>query len=462
MNGLDLVKKALQLWRENRGNESTYLQCQRFDGFYVQSAWAGNWDAQAYPSAQAAANAAGSRIYTTDYNNPEITAGEKVYWSWPPYGHVGTVVGRDSGGLLVSHTANGGDTVLSLSNNVKISHAHTVPLALIGISSRDGQNAHITGVDMWLPDAPSGEPANVAGGQRTAGAAGVKRRAQPTTQSESLDNPLGAGDVGNFNGWINGESVDGNSVWFRGISGNWFWSGGFVEGANTAGLENLNSSAPVTPPVTPKPQPTLDQAYKSYKVDSPLATWVGSPNYNYRDPRPAGQAPKHVTLHWMSGTLEGTDAQFQKYDTIINGRGDGSASTYGVGPNAIHQYVREQDYQQADGNADSNRWGLSIEHEMSATSPIAASTIENSAKLMADIAKRYGWKKYVWMENVFPHKHWVSTQCPGTLPTDAIIKRANELLTPIVVEPKPDDDNVTVSRSLLKSVYDSLKKALGL
>ena len=42
MNGLDLVKKALQLWRENRGDESTYLQCQRFDGFYVQSAWAGN------------------------------------------------------------------------------------------------------------------------------------------------------------------------------------------------------------------------------------------------------------------------------------------------------------------------------------------------------------------------------------------------------------------------------------
>ena len=66
------------------------------------------------------------------------------------------------------------------------------------------------------------------------------------------------------------------------------------------------------------------------------------------------------------------------------------------------------------------------------------------------------------MENVFPHKHWVSTQCPGTLPTDAIIKRANELLTPIVVEPKPDDDNVTVSRSFLKSVYDSLKKVLGL
>ena len=57
---------------------------------------------------------------------------------------------------------------------------------------------------------------------------------------------LAPGVVGNFDGWTHGEKVDGNDVWFRGISGNWFWSGGFKEGPLTDGLP-LVSSTPVDP-----------------------------------------------------------------------------------------------------------------------------------------------------------------------------------------------------------------------
>lgn len=71
----------------------------------------------------------------------------------------------------------------------------------------------------------------------------VRRRLQPTSQSPEAGEPLAPGEVGNFNGWIRGESVNGNNVWFRGISGHWFWSGGFTS-TSTAGLADLNPAAP--------------------------------------------------------------------------------------------------------------------------------------------------------------------------------------------------------------------------
>ena len=69
----------------------------------------------------------------------------------------------------------------------------------------------------------------------------TNRRSQPTTRSNILPDGLEAGVVGNFNGYIVGETVEGNSVWFRGISGNWFWSGGFVGGSDTSGMTDLGA-----------------------------------------------------------------------------------------------------------------------------------------------------------------------------------------------------------------------------
>lgn len=387
----------------------------------------------------------------------------------------------------------------------------------------------------------AGEPANVGGGQRTAGPNGVRRRTQPTSQSAEAGEMLAAGVVGNFTGWIRGEAVNGNDVWYQGVSGHWFWSGGFTEGANGAGLKDLNPAAPApasnqrtvgpnaangrtgpgrqhpvvqsldggtvgtfngwtrgeavqgidvwyrgalngnwfwaggftsqsteglpeiaggapapTVPTTPT-TPVLDQAYKTFPVDSALATWVGSPNYNYREPRPAGQGPKHITLHWMDGTLAGTDSHFQNPKEIKDGRGTGTASTYGIGLTEIHQYVREADYQQADGTIESNRWGISIEHEGGTGRPVQQSTLDLSAKLCADVARRHGWTELVWMVNVFPHNHWVKTQCPGTLDTAYIIREANKLLAGST----PHPDTVQVDRSLLQNWLDKLKQLLG-
>lgn len=316
--------------------------------------------------------------------------------------------------------------------------------------------------------------------QRVVGSAPLSRRTGPGTAYEKKDPMLPAGETGNFIGWAKGELVTiggiSSDVWFQGVSGDWFAAAGFTS-QSTDGLPQVAVSTPTPPP----PTNILDTAYKLFSPDSALAKWVGSPNYNYRDTRPEGAKPTHVTMHWMSGTLAGTDAQFQKYSNIVNGRGDGSASNYGVGQTEIHQYVRERDYQQADGNQDSNRWGLSIEHEASASNPATEAVKILSAKLLADLAKRYGWEKYQIGGSetfaqvqafsaanpktclVFPHSHWVATTCPGTLPWQDIVRLANGILS--TVEPKPevpaDEDTITVSKSWLKSVYDKLKNLFG-
>lgn len=78
--------------------------------------------------------------------------------------------------------------------------------------------------------------------QRQVVAAGVNGRSKPTTTS-SKTQFLEGGAVGDFDGWVRGESVNSNNVWFRGAhSGDWFWSGGFTD-RGTHDLKDLNPPA---------------------------------------------------------------------------------------------------------------------------------------------------------------------------------------------------------------------------
>lgn len=153
------------------------------------------------------------------------------------------------------------------------------------------------------------------------------------------------------------------------------------------------------------------------------AKWIGSPNFTPQ----SGIIKNHITDHWMVGTLASTDRSF-------NGGARGVSATYGVGQTEVHQYVQEKDYPYSDGNTYSNRYGISIEHEGGYLLPDGTrknptpETCELSARLHADIARRHGLGRLAIGVNVFPHKHWVNTACPGTLDMIWVVNRANELL----------------------------------
>lgn len=257
--------------------------------------------------------------------------------------------------------------------------------------------------------------------QRKVGSTEVLRRVTPDRSQKEIAPALQPGEIGNFIGWAHGESVNGNDIWFQGTSKTWFWSGGFTD----TGTHDL-------PEVVIVPPAVLDPAapWKSQTPDVPDVKWIGSPNYNRW---PAQTDKDHFTEHWMAGTLAGTDATFQLPGTIVSGRGTNAASNFGVGQTETHQYVLLKDYQHGDGDRASNTTGVSVEHEGGPDRPITDAVYARSAKLHADVMKTPNWKggdKLIVGVNMFPHNHWVSTTCPGTLDLERLARETNALLHP--------------------------------
>lgn len=159
--------------------------------------------------------------------------------------------------------------------------------------------------------------------------------------------------------------------------------------------------------------------------------WKGSPNH---DTGRNGYGVTHITLHIMVGYLAGTDA------TFANSASQASAH-YGIGSTGeIHQYVSERDGSYSDANYMSNCSTISIEHEggMSDGAVCTQACIDASARLCADIARRYGWKK-LWHDglkgNVWLHREIPGTDhaacpdlAPNGLPYQQVIDKANNLL----------------------------------
>lgn len=159
--------------------------------------------------------------------------------------------------------------------------------------------------------------------------------------------------------------------------------------------------------------------------------WKGSPNhYTGRN----GYGVTHITLHIMVGYLAGTDSTFANPSSQ-------SSAHYGVGATGeIHQYVAETDGSYSDANYESNCSTISIEHEggMADGAVCTQACIDASARLCADIARRYEWKK-LWHDglrgNVWLHREIPGTDhaacpdlAPNGLPFQQVIDKANNLL----------------------------------
>lgn len=159
--------------------------------------------------------------------------------------------------------------------------------------------------------------------------------------------------------------------------------------------------------------------------------WKGSPNhYTGRN----GYGVTHITLHIMVGYLGGTDSTFANPSSQ-------SSAHYGVGATGeIHQYVSEANGSYSDANYASNCSTISIEHEggMADGAVCTQACIDASARLCADIARRYGWKK-LWHDglrgNVWLHREIPGTDhaacpdlAPNGLPFQQVIDKANNLL----------------------------------
>ena len=77
--------------------------------------------------------------------------------------------------------------------------------------------------------------------RRVVSSAPANGRGDPSTANPATQS-LPPGTVANMDGWMYGQDVSGNNMWFHGaISGDWFWSGGFDGGADASNLSDLNA-----------------------------------------------------------------------------------------------------------------------------------------------------------------------------------------------------------------------------
>lgn len=134
---------------------------------------------------------------------------------------------------------------------------------------------------------------------------------------------------------------------------------------------------------------------------------------NFSAGRPYGI--KGVTIHHMAGDLNAAQC-----NSIW--AANGCSAHYSVDRNGyIVQHVNDTDRAYACGDGIGSGRGndttISIEHANNSSNPwtVHEKAIESGAHLVAALCLYYGLGRPEWCKNVFPHRYWSSTACPGEL-----------------------------------------------
>lgn len=120
---------------------------------------------------------------------------------------------------------------------------------------------------------------------------------------------------------------------------------------------------------------------------------------------------KAVTIHHMAGNLSIADC----YNVWTNNEASAHYAVQADG--RIGQLVNDSDTAWACGNTWANANTISIEHANNSSNPwtVHQKALDAGAHLTAAICAYYNLGEPQWMVNVFPHKHWSPTACPGEL-----------------------------------------------
>lgn len=91
------------------------------------------------------------------------------------------------------------------------------------------------------------------------------------------------------------------------------------------------------------------------------------------------------------------------------------------------QLVWDSDTAWALGNFDANQRAINIEHANMADGMITEACLDTGSHIVAAYCKAFGLGRPEWLVNVFPHKYFAATACPGQIygsQKDAYIQRA--------------------------------------
>jgi hypothetical protein len=280
-----------------------------------------------------------------------------------------------------------------------------------------------------LPQAPT-----IAGNQRTVSPDKLNYRTAPNTTA-SISKVFDPGDVLDLKGFVHGESVENNDIWFVGAyTGGYVWSGGCSD-AGTHDLADLTPSKPTTP--APNTDTQIPEAVYAFSKDIDCVTEVrpaATTNFEYGN---FPDKPEMAVIHDF-GT-KGKDTITSLINWFTKARGDGTSAHFAVSGKRIVQLVSLKDRAYHAGKIGNNYIGIETDP---AQDP---ETIESAKSLLKELKVKYGYQ--------FPlieHNQIMSTSCGDD------VDLANYDIT--LVEPeKPVEPPQNAPEEVKVTLYDVLK-----
>lgn len=303
------------------------------------------------------------------------------------------------------------------------------------------------------------DPGPVAPNQRVVGANPANGRPDPSTKNP-VTQSLDPGTVGTFDGWTNGERVEGNDVWFRGaFSGDWFWSGGFTSQATT-GLPRIDANPPTpTDPDNPRDLPEYEPVYpRAFKgLKAPLGfNNNGSPAMRTTKGDPPVAVSPIIDRFIIHHT--GTAADQLDYFSYRNDRS--SCPTFYLRTNGeVFELIRPMQKPASTG-PEWNYRSIAVETLNLGGAPdwpVADVQVEELAQMIAWLAEFDGKELdgvpvsfKIDRTHVISHQEVLPTVCPGPYlqsRLDKIVARAQAIYAEN--HPEPEPDMVQVPRDVL-------------
>lgn len=140
-------------------------------------------------------------------------------------------------------------------------------------------------------------------------------------------------------------------------------------------------------------------------------------------PGRSGKKVKMLVVHYNAGDLT-VEQCYNVWQTRE------ASAQYQVESNGrTGQLVWDSDTAWHASNWDANCTSIGIEHANKADGTITEACLDAGAHLVAALCKHFGLGHPQWLVNVFPHKYFAATSCPGQIygsQKDAYIQRAQK------------------------------------
>lgn len=270
---------------------------------------------------------------------------------------------------------------------------------------------------------------------------GVNQREAPSTNARIIKEwPLDDDPVFNFKGYVKGEPVNGNDIWFVGAnSGGYFWSGAFEGGASTSGLTDVTPKPAPQPTPVPVPAPEM---YPGFTKDVECVTEV-IPAYsgNYESGNFPSK-PTGVVLHDFGtdgvNTYESTINYFRKPGVEISAH-------FVVSGKKITQMVSLKNRAWHAGPKGNDKVGIEIDPDVD-TNP---ETKQSVLRLLTQLDAYYGHSLTRYL-----HSQFMATACGDD------VQKANLLIPPQAPTTAKDDEQ-DKRLDNIESFLDKLKEIFG-